>query len=218
MHVKANGIELHYIKRGNGHPLILLHGNSQSKDIFTKAIDDLSKRYTVYALDSRCHGQSTDTEELSYQLMANDVIAFIQTLELDKPYLYGFSDGAVVGLLVASQQPELLGKLVLSGATTAFAGMKKGWQWLFKLSHFIRRDKRFQLVLTQPAIGKGELAKILVPTLLLFGEKDITTPKDIKLMSDSIPGSALRILPGEGHMSYVHNSTKLAPLLYEFLE
>lgn len=216
MLIKVNGIELYYSKSGSGHPLILLHGNSQSSDIFKNTIADLSRQYTVYAVDSRCHGQSTDTEDLSYQLMADDVIAFIQALSLDKPYLYGFSDGAVVGLLIASQRPQLLGKLAVSGATTSVDGMKNGWQWLFKLSYFFRRDKRFQLVLTQPAIEKAELAKIAVPTLLLFGEKDITKPQDIRLMSESIPGSILKILSGEGHMSYVNNGAKLAPLLCDF--
>ena len=216
MLIKADGIEPYYSKSGSGHPLILLHGNSQSSDIVKNTIADLSRQYTVYAVDSRCHGQSTDTEDLSYQLMSDDVIAFIQALALDKPYLYGFSDGAVVGLLIASQRPQLLGKLAVSGATTTAEGMKNGWQWLFKLSYFFRRDKRFKLVLTQPAIGKAELSKIAVPTLLLFGEKGITKPQDIHLMSDSIPGSILKTLSGEGHMSYVNNSAKLAPLLCGF--
>ena len=217
MLIRANDVDLFYTKTGSGHPLVMLHGNSQSHEIFGTAIAELSKYYTVYAIDSRCHGQSTHTETISYQLMANDIIAFIEALYLKRPYLYGFSDGAVVGLLVASQRPQLLGKQVLSGATTSANGMKKGWRLLFRLSYFFRRDRLFQMVLTQPAIQKAELEKIAVPTLLLFGEKDLATQEDIEYMASSIPGSTLRILPKEGHMSYVDNSPKLFPLLYSFL-
>ena len=48
--------------------------------------------------------------------MCDDIIEFIKKLIIDKPILYGFSDGGIIGLLVAIKEPTLLSKLIVSGA------------------------------------------------------------------------------------------------------
>lgn len=216
MRQKVNDVTLFYEITGNGHPLVLLHGNSEDHTIFDKVVEALGKHYTVYAVDSRCHGQSSDSGVISYQLMADDIVAFIAALGLEKPYLFGFSDGAIVALLIASQQPKLLSKLVAAGATSSATGMKKRWTMLFRLSYFFKRDKLFQMVLTQPQLMPEELGRIVIPTLLLFGEKDITKRENVEYMAKAIPGAQLTILPKENHMSYVVHSEKLYPLLDDF--
>ena len=55
--------------------------------------------------------------EFHYSDMAEDVKCFIEALKLEKPVLYGFSDGGIVGLLVVSTYPGLLSRLIVSGAT-----------------------------------------------------------------------------------------------------
>ena len=126
MKVKVNDIVLNYDVVGSGYPIILLHGNGENYTIFNKLIDKLKEDYTVYAVDSRCHGESDDTEEVSYNLMAEDIIAFIKELNIENPMLYGFSDGGIVGLLVAIKEPELLSKLIVSGVNINPKGLKNG--------------------------------------------------------------------------------------------
>lgn len=100
MYIKVNNIDLWYKMKGSGKPFILLHANSASHKVFDVLTEELSKNFTVYSIDSRDHGQSTRTNELSYDMMAEDIISFINELKLDKPIIYGFSDGGIIGLLL----------------------------------------------------------------------------------------------------------------------
>jgi pimeloyl-ACP methyl ester carboxylesterase len=125
MYIKINNINLWYEMKGSGQPFILLHGNGESHKIFDILIEELSKKYTVYAIDSRDHGKSTRTNKLNYEILTDDIFSFIAELKLEKPILYGFSDGGIVGLLLASKFPDLLSRLIISGANTNLESVKK---------------------------------------------------------------------------------------------
>ena len=100
--VQLSEVKMHYAVYGeSGHPLILVHGNGGSHKSLEEAALYLANEYTVYAIDSRCHGQSSDPGEISYDLMAKDIKEFIETLGLEKPYLMGHSDGGINALTVA---------------------------------------------------------------------------------------------------------------------
>lgn len=217
MYIKVNGITLHYHKQGTGKPLLLLHGNGEDYTIFDQAIKDFSRFYTVYALDSRGHGKSDPVPTLSYQEMAEDVAEFIRLLELDKPYLIGFSDGGVIGLLVAMQWPDLLGKLVVAGANLTPGGIKQPWRSIMALQNRISPDAKLELMLTQPHISGWQLSDIRIPTLVLAGEKDMILPEQTQRIARSIPHAKLLILPGETHSSYIVHSDKLYPAVASFL-
>lgn len=213
----VNGIDLWYEKMGNGAPILLLHGNGESHKIFDILTKQLAAAYTVYALDSRDHGQSSKTRELSYALMTDDTAQFIKALNLEKPIVFGFSDGGIIGLLLASKYPDLLSKLVVSGANTSPAGMRPGWRCLFQLIYFITRDRKYHMMLTEPHLTAQDLGNIKIPVLVLAGEKDMIKEADTQFIAAHIPGASLKILANEGHASYVTNSPKLYPLLEAFL-
>ena len=98
MNINVNNVNLYYEVYGDGDPIMLLHGNSETHEIFDKLIEKLKDKYKVYAIDSRCHGKSEDTKIISYELMRDDVICFIKKLNISKPILYGFSDGGNIGV------------------------------------------------------------------------------------------------------------------------
>ena len=79
MKIRVNGAELYYEVWGQGPAIILVHGNSETHEIFDVLIPSLAKDHTVYAVDSRCHGQSENTERISYDLMCDDMIQFIKS-------------------------------------------------------------------------------------------------------------------------------------------
>ena len=56
MFIELNGVRLFYEKRGEGRPLVLVHGNGEDHNIFDQALLLLEKRFCCYAVDSRCHG------------------------------------------------------------------------------------------------------------------------------------------------------------------
>ena len=115
MFIHVNGVRLFYEKQGTGEPLILLHGNEEDHRIFDEAIELLKKHYTVYAVDSRGHGQSDKVLEYHYLDMAKDIQEMIEQLELKDVSLMGSSDGAIIGLLIGSLYPKLVDHLILAG-------------------------------------------------------------------------------------------------------
>ena len=80
----ANGVRLHDEVSGQGPTVVLLHGNGADLHFFDALTALLEPRYTVYRLDSRRHGKSEKTKEISYDLMAQDTAAFIQALGLSR--------------------------------------------------------------------------------------------------------------------------------------
>ena len=213
----VNGVELYYEVSGRGRPILLVHGNGESHEIFDVVTRDLSKTHQVYAVDSRCHGRSTDTPELHYDDMASDLIAFMKALDLEKPSFYGFSDGGILGLLIAIREPALLGRLIVSGANLWPEGLDDiTWQETkLAAEHGSKLD---QLMLREPHIPLAQLETITVPTAILAGEYDVIRREHTELIAAHIPGSVLRILPGEGHETYVIHSKKLFPILQTCLE
>ncbi|MCL2694804.1 MAG: alpha/beta hydrolase [Clostridiales bacterium] len=214
--ITVNNISLYYKKQGAGAPMILLHGNGETHAIFDVLAEKLSERYCVYALDSRGHGQSANAP-LDYGQMAEDVAAFIKELGLEKPILYGFSDGGILGLLIAMKYPALLSQLIISGANLNPKGVKGRWRLLIKVLHAITKDPKLQLMLTQPHIAPTDLAQIQTPTLVLAGSRDVIYTAHTKEIAAHIPNAVLRILPRETHSSYVLDNQKLYDILLPFL-
>ena len=217
MIIKVNNINLFYEKTGNGQPLILAHGNSENHKIFDKIIEPLSKKFCVYAVDTRGHGKSDKVKEFNYQDIANDFVEIIRQLDLHKPVFYGFSDGGIVGLLIASQYPDLLGKLIVSGANVNPKGLKTKLLLLLKVIYFFTRDKKILMMLKQPNISNRELLDISVPTLVLAAEHDLIKTAHTQHIADKIFDCTLKIIPRENHGSYVIHSTKLLNFIEDFL-
>lgn len=216
MQIDVNGCTLYYEKVGTGQPLILLHGNGETHLIFDKAAALLRKHFTVYLIDSRGHGQSSKVSSFHYADMAEDVRCFIEALHLPSPFLYGFSDGGIIGLLLACTYPALLSGLIVSGANAEPEGLKPGWLRLFRLVGHITKDPKITLMLQEPHITKEQLAAIAVPTLVLAGSRDLIAEAHTRSIAAAIQGSSLHILQGEGHGSYVVHSEKIASLILEY--
>lgn len=217
MLLKVNGVLLYYEVCGEGAPLIMLHGSGGDHTTFDVAAQKLKARFTLYLIDTRGHGQSDKITEYHYEDMAQDVHDLILALKLNKPMLYGFSDGGIIGLLVASKWPELLSKLVVSGANTVPSGLRaKSWI-KFAAKYLKTGNKRYRMIATEPHMTDAQLKKITVPTFVLAGSGDIIKLRHTKYISRMIKGSTLRIFDGESHSSYVSHSDKIADYLLSAL-
>lgn len=217
MNINVNNLNIYYEVYGDGKPIILLHGNSETHEIFDKLIDKLKDNYKVYAIDSRCHGKSEDTIYISYNLMRDDIIGFIQKLNIEKPILYGFSDGGIIGLLIAIKEPDILSKLIVSGANLNPKGMKTVMRTFIKLVCLFSKDKLFKMMLKEPNISIEELKTIRIPTVILAGEKDVIKLKHTKQISGNIQNSKLEIIKNENHGSYIIHSDKIYDILKKYI-
>lgn len=216
MNITVNNVNLYYEVAGSGAPLVMVHGNGETHAIFDKALPLLAEHFTCYLLDSRGHGQSQPVTEYHYEDMAEDVFQFIQALHLEHVTYYGFSDGGIIGLLLAAKHPRLLEKMVISGANTRPDAVVKRIVRLFKVINFLHKNPLFELILTEPHITKEQLQAIETPTLVLAGSKDLVLEEDTRFIAESIPHATLKILPGESHTSYIVHKEKIAELILDY--
>lgn len=217
MFIQLQNVRLFYEKTGSGPAVLLLHGNGEDHTIFNTLVEKLSQTHTVYAIDSRCHGQSSCAMDLSYAAMAKDVEAFIAALGLERPAVCGFSDGGIVGLLVAVRNPGLLSRLIVCGANTNPNGIKWHWLLLFRIIYTLTRSQNYSMMLTQPNISPAALKKVDTPVLVLAGSRDLIRQEHTRQLAENLPNAQLQILPDESHTSYVMNSPKLYPIIAPFL-
>lgn len=213
---KVNNVSIYYEKSGSGRPLLMVHGNGEDHFIFREAVEILKEHFSVYIIDSRDHGRSTRVEELHYNDMAEDVVQFLDTLDLRDVVFYGFSDGGIVGLL-AAQRTDRISRLIVSGANMTPNGVVWYLKLLIRGLYAVKKDQKLRLMLTEPDITPEELKQITIPTTVIAGEKDLIQEKETRKIADSIPDSRLMILPGEGHGSYIIHQTKIADIILEVL-
>lgn len=222
-------IQLNYTVAGQGFPLILLHGNGEDHTYFKHQIGPFSARYQVLALDTRGHGQSPrGTAPFTLEQFAEDLKGFLDSREIKRCHLLGFSDGANIALLFALKYPEYVEKLILNGADLSPSGVKLSTQVPIVLSwgllQVIRRlDKKAQpkwelldLMTTQPHIKPEQLSALSMPTLVAAGDRDMIRERHTRLIARSIPHSQLAILPGD-HFVARRNWQAFNPVVLKFL-
>lgn len=223
-------IQLNYTTAGEGFPLILLHGNGEDHTYFKHQMGPFSEKFRVIALDTRGHGQSPrGTAPFTLEQFAEDLKGFLDSREISRCHLLGFSDGANIALLFALKYPEYVEKLVLNGADLYPSAVKLstqapivlGWGLLQVIRRF---DKKAQpkwelldLMTTQPHIKPASLAALTMPTLVAAGDRDMIREKHTRLIARSIPNSQLAILPGD-HFVARRNWQAFNPLVLNFLE
>src|SRR5215510_10214917 len=116
-YIEANGLNIYYEELGEGEPLLLLHGGIASTSAvwadppwgWTAHTSAFAEHFRVIAPDTRGHGRTVNTGgELSYPLLADDMVALVAALGLERPLLCGFSDGGIIGSCIAMRTPGLL--------------------------------------------------------------------------------------------------------------
>jgi pimeloyl-ACP methyl ester carboxylesterase len=116
-YAEVNGINLYYETHGTGRPLVLLHGGLGSGEMFGPVLPLLAERHQVVAVDLQGHGRTADIDRpIDVRLMADDIAALIDHLELDRPDLVGYSLGGGVALHTAARYPNKVRRLVVVSA------------------------------------------------------------------------------------------------------
>ena len=218
MEINVNNITLNYLVKGNGNPLILLHGNGEDLQIFDKLVSKLEKQFTVYAIDSRNHGGSTRTEDFTYETMAEDIHQFIEKLELKHVSVIGFSDGAIISLLLTLKYPQTFDRMVLLGVNLKPADFKLEIYNSIAEEYEKTQDPLFKMMLEQPNIELDDLKEINTPTLVIGAEDDLYYEDSFKNIVNTMPNAVLKIIKGHDHGSYVVNNDVLYPYVTAFLQ
>jgi pimeloyl-ACP methyl ester carboxylesterase len=111
---RANGIDIHYVEEGQGVPLVLLHGGMVSTNpiwaptpvSYAAHMRTLAARHRVIAPDTRGCGRTVhDGGIITFDRLAEDVLALVEALDLDRPLLAGFSDGGITATVAGIRDP-----------------------------------------------------------------------------------------------------------------
>lgn len=201
----VNDIRMYYEEQGgpNAVPLILLHGASSAIDdpvfSWTEHMPSFAERYRAIHLEHRGHGRTDNPAGLlRYEMIADDVVQFIESLDAGPAHIAGVSDGGIVALVVGMSRPEVARALVAVGPNyyndelVAIANR-------FCDLELMARDRPEEMAVmaarhdrnkepgwwrelfrqlaenlaTYPAFSKDDLARIPNPTLLIAGEDDL---------------------------------------------
>ena len=192
--------QIYYTEQGQGTPCVLLHGNGESSDYFTR----------VFAVDTRGHGKSPRGDApFTLAQFVEDLKQLLDYLELKKIILLGFSDGGNIAMMFTLKYPQYVKKLILNGANLTAKGVKSSVQipiifgyWITSLfSLFSKNAKASQemlrLMVKEPNVSPDELEQIAVPTLVIAGKQDMIKEHHTKLIAKSIPKSELILIEGD---------------------
>lgn len=108
-------LRMHYIEKGAGEPLLLIHGYASSTYCFNKIIGPLSERFHVYAIDLKGFGRSDKPADGDYTLetLASEVVRFMDGMGIETAHIAGSSLGGGVSLMIALLYPDRVDRLVL---------------------------------------------------------------------------------------------------------
>ncbi len=241
----VHGLRMYYEVYGQGPPLLLLHGGLQTiSSSFSKQIPAFAESHRVIAVEQMGHGHTADTgRELTYRVMAEDTAELLRQLKLTAVDVVGWSDGGIIGLVLAAHHPELVRRLIVAGANIRPDGCTadflahvralkpedmKGFarQEYDKSSpdgpaHFPVVFRKVQnLWLTAPTsadIDDGQLGRIQAPTMILVGDHDIIRLEHTLEIYKHIPHAQLCILPGTSHNTLDRRSEWVNPIVLSFL-
>lgn len=217
MFIKIKGKKLYWEKSGEGQPLMMIHGNGGSMKDFHRSVKLLQRHFTVYTLDLPGHGKSENIKEYHYDDLASYVYEFIKELGMKKPVYYGFSDGGIIGILLACKAPFLFSKLIVSGVNVDPDGVKESVRIRMKITYHLTKKDRVRMMLEEPHISREDLSNITIPVFVTRGEYDIITSAHTDQIVKSIPQSCLTVFSHHFHGSYVVSSKIIGRYILEIL-
>lgn len=202
--------QIYYEISGKGFPLLLLHGNGENHHIFDETVAILSRKYQCICIDFRYHGQSVHQGDLSYQQLMQDVMGVVDELQITAYDVIGFSDGAIVALMLGMTDSRLQ-HIVSLGANTKPCFIKGIYRLTFYLQFLCLgifaiynpqarlKLKYYRLMLKEPQIEYQQLQKIRVPVLIMAGEFDMIKEQDTRQIGCALPYGVVKIIKHGNH-------------------
>ena len=239
--IDAGGLDTYYEIHGAGEPLLYLHGGFNPIEMLGDIIPALAAQYRLYLPERQGQGRTPDRDgPVTFASMAQDTIAFLEAVGLTGAHLVGFSDGAMVALLVALERPDLVQRLVLIGQYANPDGCPPFYRELMEnftpetfppmfrqmydtLSpdgpeHFPVFFAKLQPNWLSPGVPLSRLGDVQSPTLVLIGDDDCVTPEHAAAMVRELPaGSQLGVVPGTSHGLPFEKPALVNQLVLDFL-
>ena len=200
----------HYVEKGSGPPLILLHGNGEDVSYFEHQMEPFSRHFRVIAIDTRGHGRTPRGEApFTIRQFGEDLLGFMDAHGIGKAHILGFSDGGNIAMVFAMAHPQRVDRLILDGANLDASGVRRSIQIPIEIGFRIaslfakkrpgarKKAEMLGLMVNDPDVKPEQLSRIQAPTLVLAGSKDMIKESHTRLIAAHIPGATLKIIPGD---------------------
>jgi pimeloyl-ACP methyl ester carboxylesterase len=254
-YAEVNGINLYHEVYGQGEPLVLIHGGLTTIGEMEGWVQALAKTRQVIAVEMQGHGRTADTDRpMSFATMGDDIAALLNYLEIPRADLVGHSFGGASAIRVGIRHPDKVRRLVVISSPYARSGwypeaqkgmsqisasmaenmmqtptgkLSKQWPEPQRFPHFL--DKMGKMM-TEDYDWSAEIAKLVIPVLLVFADNDSVSQKHIAeffaLLSGGVkePGwlntqlskSRLAVVPGYSHYNFIA-SAEVPQIVSRFL-
>lgn len=245
----VNGLNLYYEIHGQSSdpqktPLVLIHGGGSTLDTsFGKLLPLLAKTRKVIAFDQQGHGRTADIADrpFSFEQSAEDTVALLRYLKIEKADFLGYSNGGHITLELALRHPGVIRKMIVESAMFSRDGSSDPQFWEY-FKHANLQDmppelkesymkvapnpddfptyfhKGVQRMLHFKGWTAEQIRSIPSPTLVLLGDRDVLSPEHGVQLYRLLPNAQLSILPGVDHMSIVNRAAWVVPIVEAFLE
>jgi pimeloyl-ACP methyl ester carboxylesterase len=202
--------------------MVLLHGLGGDRSTWAEVVPAFATSRRVYALDLRGHGDSDRPGQYSFELMRDDVLAFIGALDVRGVALVGHSMGGVVAWLVAQRRPAWLGHLVLEDSPPPRLGMPP-----VPLRDRPNEALPFDWRAVEAIVGQlnnpdpawwTDTAAITTPTLVIAGGPASHVPQNLLVeITALLPDGRLVTIPA-GHHVHRDRPSEFLAVVGDFLD
>jgi len=239
-YVTHDGARIYYATYGTGKPVILLHGGLANSEYWGNQVPVLARAgYRSILIDSRGHGRSTrDGRPYTYELMASDVVSVMDALKIRRAAVVGWSDGAILGLVMALKDPDRLTRVFAFAANMDPSGVNPGVATNTTFAHYEADAAKayarlsptpngfadFQAAInrmwdTEPNYKAADLARIATPTAIVDGDHDEAILRaHTEYLARAIPGAQLILLPGVSHFAMLQDPGLFDRAMLHFLK
>ena len=246
-HIIVNNRKIYFEEYGQGTPLLLLSGGGINRSIrdFGKCIPGLSKHYRVIVPDTPGQGRSEQTDSLSYDLLTASMSQLIDSLKIDSGYVMGWSDGAIVSLLLADRRADKIKKVIAVGANNGMRGFvlpdgfpldsvkapslewwaranKKDIEWYNALTPKKEWRKMVNnlnlMVYDKEYFPTSVYGSIDIPVMIVLGDRDMISIEHGLEMNKLIKNSQYCVLPNTTHEVFAERPDLITEIAIDFFQ
>ena len=243
----VHGLQLYYEVHGTARPgeppLVLLHGGGDTIETsLGSLLPELARHRQVIAFEQQGFGHTADIPDrpFDFEQSADDTVALLDQLHVDRADLLGFSNGGTIALQVAIRHPQRVRGLVVASAFFAREGGEPAFWEMFEHAQLtdmpeeLRRayletaphpenlqsffDKCVQRMREFRDIPRDALRGITAPALVVCGDADVVRPEHAVETFRLLPRAELALLPGTDHAELMKRTGWLVPMIEGFLD
>jgi len=221
----------------DGEAVVLLHGGlSKTSSIDYILVPAVEDDFHVFAYDRTGQGFTGDrVGSLHFEFQTDEAIAYLEDVVKEPAHLIGYSDGAIIALMVAIKRPDLVKSIISIGGNFHYNGVMPNAHTMRAISEedqaeynlispdapdtLLEKTQRMHAIWAkEPDIAVADLARIECPVLVLAGDDDVVSHHHTVELYEALSLGQLAIIPGTSHSVMKEKPELLLAVIVQFLD